>query len=284
MASERTTVQNQTYYTPISPPDAEFDAGVRSVQNPFLDTNALSEHRNSVSTNSSDHELSDLSNPRSHGLQKRQDASSNALDRALPTSYTLPAFSTKILKSTGTATRSFISFGWWGELVSLSLSVLFALTIVHMLRTIDNKPLSSWKYMEPNSLAAVFSTLLKILLLYPVTEGLGQLKWVHFEKPRRLNLIQALDDASRGPWGAVTLLWKAKGTALLASFGALVTIAILAFDPSTQRSIRLSTRLFVLRNETGSLMKTQSWLDAASVKSILQNDTTETVAVQGWGE
>lgn len=153
-----------------------------------------------------------------------------------------------------------------------------------MLRIIDNTPLSEWKYLEPNSLAAAYSTIIKACILYPVAQCIGQLKWIYFENPKKLSLLQRFDDASRGPWGAAVLLWKTKGTALVASIGALVTIAIVAFDFFTQRSISFTTRSSVLRNETGYLMNTHAWLDPSSMLPIMQNDSIVPVSVQGLGE
>jgi hypothetical protein len=86
-----------------------------------------------------------------------------------------------------------------------------------------------------NSLVAIFSTIAKSSLLFPLAECMGQLKWAYFEKPRSATYLQSFDSASRGPWGAVQLLWQVKGRAVLASVGAFVTVLLLAFEPFAQQ-------------------------------------------------
>ncbi|KAF2470249.1 uncharacterized protein BDR25DRAFT_343429 [Lindgomyces ingoldianus] len=273
MADERDKTWNQSDYVRISSRDIGWDTGGRSVPNPFIDTDSLNEHRSPTPAGDSHQELSDLTNRRSRSFPKAQDETTSAVDRDIPTIYSRKSNKIQIQWCT--------NFGWWGEVASLSLGIFSVVSILHMLSTIDNKPLSDWKYMEPNSLAAAYSTIIKASILYPVAQCIGQLKWIYFENPKQLSLLQTFDDASRSPWGAAVLLWKTKGTALVASTGALITITILAFDLFTQRSISFTTRSSVLRNETGYLTNTQAWLDPSSMLPIMQNDSIVPVSIQG---
>lgn len=68
--------------------------------------------------------------------------------------------------------------------------------------------------------------------------GLGQLKWAWYSRSRPLDDLSKFDLASRGPWGAVRLLWTLRGRHLVATVGALVTVAALAIDPLAQLLIR----------------------------------------------
>jgi hypothetical protein len=59
-----------------------------------------------------------------------------------------------------------------------------------------------------NTLLALFATLSKFAFI-PVVEGLGQRKWLWFlSKDRPLAQFEDFDDATRGPWGSLKLLFK----------------------------------------------------------------------------
>lgn len=155
-----------------------------------------------------------------------------------------------------------IRLGWWGEIGSILLGVICTVFIFAILVTMDGKPMSKWHLpIQPNSLIAVFSTLAKSSLLYPIAECIGQLKWTYFERPRPLDRMEVFDGATRGPWGSLIFLWKTKATMLLASLGALITVILLAFEPFAQQAVGFSTHLAPLNNITGSVTKTNAWSD-----------------------
>jgi len=89
---------------------------------------------------------------------------------------------------------------------------------------------------QPQHAISVFSTLSKSALLVAVAEGISQLKWIYFrERRHRLYDLQVFDEASRGPWGSLQLLWVLRLQAVVASVGAVITVASLAMDPFTQQ-------------------------------------------------
>ncbi|KAK7990910.1 hypothetical protein PG990_015190 [Apiospora arundinis] len=61
--------------------------------------------------------------------------------------------------------------------------------------------------------------------------------------------MDTFDVASRGPWGALTLLWHLKWEAKLASWASLITILALAMEPFTQQIISFRTRPVYLPGE-----------------------------------
>lgn len=128
-------------------------------------------------------------------------------------------------------------FGWWWETGSAFLTTACTMIIVTILFLMDGKPVTEWKFrfIQPNSAVAVFSTIAKSSLLFPLAECMGQLKWAYFETPRPVSRLEYFDAASRGPWGAAKLLWEIKGRALLASLGAIVTLLLLTFEPFAQQ-------------------------------------------------
>lgn len=161
-----------------------------------------------------------------------------------------------------TVLQRVIHFGWWWETGSAILAVVCTALIVAILFAMDGKSVNDWKIMiQPNSLVAVFSTIAKSSLLFPLAECMGQLKWAYFERPRKVSEMQIFDMASRGPWGSLQLLWTTKGRAMLASLGAVVTILMLAFEPFAQQVIVFSTRNHQYHNMTGSLSVSRKWVD-----------------------
>jgi hypothetical protein len=151
--------------------------------------------------------------------------------------------------------------GWWWEVGSLFLTITCMVLTTAIFMLMDNKPLRTWRLpIEPNALIAVFSTITKTTLLFPLSECIGQLKWGYFTQPRQLSKMHAFDIASRGPWGATLFLWETNGIAApLASIGAAVTILLLAFEPFMQQVIVFESRLAPLHNITAAISATKTW-------------------------
>lgn len=128
---------------------------------------------------------------------------------------------------------------WWQEVLGALFSLGCAVAIIAILFSTQEQPRSYWSFrISPNALVAIFSTLSKAALLMPVASCISQLKWVYFMKnPHPLADIQAYDDASRGPWGSLNLLWTTKGKRLMAAWGAFITILALGMEPFVQAII-----------------------------------------------
>lgn len=143
--------------------------------------------------------------------------------------------------------------GWWWEIGAIAVSFICMVLIVSILFTMDGKPLRTWKLpIQPNSLVAVFSTIAKSTLIVPVAECTGQLKCDYFhDRPRKVHHMKTFDGASRGPWGALVLLYRTRGSSALAAFASVVTILTLAFDPFTQQVIEVHSQDAVLLNTSG---------------------------------
>lgn len=156
--------------------------------------------------------------------------------------------------------------GWWGEIVSFALALCCTSLILVILIFIHDRPLDIWPLsIQPNSLVAIFSTITKSALSYPVAECLGQLKWHHFEKTRALGQMDVFDKASRGPWGAFRFIFDIKGGTRLASLGSLITVLMLGFEPFTQQVIRFSPRRVPVQSMSGSITKATSFKVAYTI-------------------
>ncbi|OTA55100.1 hypothetical protein K449DRAFT_438930 [Hypoxylon sp. EC38] len=133
--------------------------------------------------------------------------------------------------------------GWWlFEIIAWVVSAISLAVIIIVIAVTDEKPLPQWPMnITLNSFVSFMSTLMKAALVIPVTEGISQLKWVWFKKAESLDDIQTFDEASRGTWGSLKLLFKTKRLHL-AKLGAFITILLLGVDPFIQQVIVYPTR------------------------------------------
>jgi hypothetical protein len=99
---------------------------------------------------------------------------------------------------------------WEFAAAIFSLSTLAALFSV--LVSYDSKSLSSWNHVFGitfNNLITILSTLSRTALMVPVASCMSQLKWIHLVgAPVSLRNVQIFEDASRGPWGSLELIWR----------------------------------------------------------------------------
>jgi len=63
--------------------------------------------------------------------------------------------------------------------------------------------------------------------------------------------MQTFDEASRGPFGALMLLYKTKGRSIVAGFASTITILMLAFEPFTQQIIEVHAQEAAIFNASG---------------------------------
>jgi hypothetical protein len=158
-------------------------------------------------------------------------------------------------------------FVWIWQIASAIISIAGLAAIVVVLLEIDRNPrLASWTVspsskissiissnISPNTLIAIFAALSKAALLIVVADCIGQLKWIRFEeRPHLLKELEVYDEATRGPWGSLKLLFATKHTALLAGLGAFVTVISIAIDPFAQQIISNVTRTVVAQNGSAS--------------------------------
>lgn len=102
---------------------------------------------------------------------------------------------------------------WTWEVVALLLAVGAVASIIALLARYDGRPLPSWPYeITLNALIAVLTTIANAAMAFPLSSGLGQLKWERMKKGYApLADMEVLDEASRGAWGAVNMLRRLRG-------------------------------------------------------------------------
>jgi hypothetical protein len=145
--------------------------------------------------------------------------------------------------------------GWFARVVDTwlyeFLSILFSLAcmagVAATLIIYDQEAQPSFAYgVTLNAIISLLGTASKSSLIYVIGECMGQLKWVWFYKAeknrhQRLNHMQYFDGASRGPLGSLLLILRHRATSFV-SFGALLIIITLLFDPFMQQIIKYPLR------------------------------------------
>ncbi|PVH92607.1 hypothetical protein DM02DRAFT_635211 [Periconia macrospinosa] len=166
---------------------------------------------------------------------------------------------------------------WWVyELLSLFLSAAALIVMIILLSKLDRKPQPSWAVggnhcdtmpdsnqtvcrsvgISVNSVVAWLGAIVRVCLLVPLSNGLGQLKWNWFsEKERPLSDFTVFDSASRGVSGSIQLVWrlKAKHLATISALGIILSVALDPFIQNlvgyhTQPALDLSQTAYVSNN------------------------------------
>ncbi|KAB8256543.1 hypothetical protein BDV32DRAFT_153165 [Aspergillus pseudonomiae] len=130
---------------------------------------------------------------------------------------------------------------WFPETVAMIFSVACFVAIIALVKAFEGKPAPVFsRVVTLNAVVSVLGTASKCSLLYVVSQSISQWKWVLLKTERRqLRCIQTIDDASRGPWGSITLLTHERCSVLW--IGAAIMVFTLALDFSVQQIIRHST-------------------------------------------
>ena len=126
---------------------------------------------------------------------------------------------------------------WVLEYLSLVLSILSLIAIFAIVLHFDNKASKTWhSKLSLNAVLSILATVLKGVTLLATASALGQSKWAWYcRSARSLQDFQTFDSASRGPFGALFLLWQLPRSTL-ACLGSLIIIIGLASDASIQAS------------------------------------------------
>lgn len=127
---------------------------------------------------------------------------------------------------------------WLFECLSAAFSLACVCAMIVIFAVKQNKPLKNFQFLNItlNTAVATLSTMSRTALMVPIASCLSQLKWIYFwGSARCLREVQVFEDASRGPWGSVVLLYRLHFHTMLASLGSLLTILALAMGASSQQ-------------------------------------------------
>ncbi|KAG5661338.1 hypothetical protein KAF25_005460 [Fusarium avenaceum] len=136
-----------------------------------------------------------------------------------------------------TASVNHTLLSWWPEITWCVFAIGLLAALIGLLKAFDGQPAPEW--VSLNTVVAAISTICRAAMVVPVSEGLSQLKWNAFVRSQRpLNDLKTFDQASRGPFGSLLLLSKARGRLLgVSTVAALILISGLATSSLTQATI-----------------------------------------------
>jgi hypothetical protein len=126
---------------------------------------------------------------------------------------------------------------WLFEMSSWLISACSMIAIVVIYVRIKDQPMSS--HSASLTWTNVLGKIASAALIVPTSEALGQLKWNWFHDSKAMWDFEIFDKASRGPLGALMLLYRTKGRSL-AALGALLILLLLAIDTFFQQVTTLS--------------------------------------------
>ncbi|KAJ8117992.1 hypothetical protein OPT61_g922 [Boeremia exigua] len=148
----------------------------------------------------------------------------------------------------------FSIWDWVWEFGASLFSLACFAAVVGLLAASENDSLANWNFVfgvSLNTLIAILSTLSRTALMVPVASCISQLKWLHLVGASRPLLeVQVFEDASRGPWGSLMLIWKLHVRTKLATWGAIITILTLAMGPFAQQLLSYPSRRLITGNAT----------------------------------
>jgi hypothetical protein len=130
---------------------------------------------------------------------------------------------------------------WLFEILSWFISALCKAAIVAIYVNLKDKPISQSRSSMLLTMANVLGKVASAALIVPTSEALGQLKWNWFHDSKAMWDFEIFDKATRGPWGALMLLFRTRGRSL-AALGALLIVILLAIDTFFQQVIELPER------------------------------------------
>ncbi len=155
---------------------------------------------------------------------------------------------------------------WWWETSCCMIALSALLAIVATIHSYESKELPRWKFgLSINAIIAIWTAVLKAAAGLVVAEGISHLKWIVVLRPQNLSTFVAHDDASRGPLGALKLIFKNRywerefhATAFISSLGAAITVFILLLDPFSQQIIQTHKCRIEVTTENGTIPRTNA--------------------------
>ncbi|KAJ5479208.1 hypothetical protein N7530_004717 [Penicillium desertorum] len=157
---------------------------------------------------------------------------------------------------------------WWGwDILGLGLSLAILIAIIVILRVFDGKQQPSWRWISLNTLLSWLSTVGKGCIAFPLSAGLSQLKWVWFaQRKRPLSDLRVFDNASRGIYGSVELLWALR-MRHFAVLGAIAVLLAVGFEPFVQNLVHYSPDLIVDASQISRLANTTDYSSLGPLRS-----------------
>ncbi|EFY96509.1 DUF3176 domain protein [Metarhizium robertsii] len=131
---------------------------------------------------------------------------------------------------------------WMLEMACILLSFSTFILIVMVLSKFDQQSVPDWPLkVTLNTMLSFFVTLTKAGFMFPVSIAISRAQWSWFLQERPLYDFHVLDQASRGAWGSLVLLWHIRCSHFIA-LGAILMVVSTLTSPVTQLAINYAVR------------------------------------------
>ncbi|KAI0196911.1 hypothetical protein F4808DRAFT_439232 [Astrocystis sublimbata] len=152
-------------------------------------------------------------------------------------------------------------------LVFASPAIILATLYPH-----NGHPLPQWSFsISLNTLLSIYTLVMKASLSFIATSCIGQLQWGWFSKERPLFDLVRYDNAGRGAWGSVQLLFAHRLRQPLATLGASLLVLSIGIDPSIQQLIGTFDCSVVVNGQKTTILRT-SWFNNSDDNPIFYRD------------
>ena len=136
----------------------------------------------------------------------------------------------------------YISDSWWFEFLSWLAATVMLLALLIVFGKFDGKSLSDWhSKLTLNTIIAVLSQLVQMVLLVPIASSLSQLQWLWYRDRKPLKDISYFEDAGTGFVSSMVLLYKRRAS-LIVWLGVICMILQALFGPFAQQALSLPIR------------------------------------------
>ena len=156
--------------------------------------------------------------------------------------------------------REIVTKFWLWEVAACVFSLMSLASIVGVLIYEDGKQLDQWAWsIPPTAVVSFIGTMGKSSLVLVISQLLSQLKWLHFNSSntRSLQHLRIFDGGSRGPLGALSVLYNSKK--LLASIAACLMILTILVDPFVQLVFTFPSRLVEDGSQQAIFQRVYNW-------------------------
>lgn len=196
--------------------------------------------------------------PRSDSSQSAP--ASDLQDMSTTSTSQLPSPDEKTPKSPNVETRphenrSNVFKIWISELMSILLALLalgglLGLVIpYHGQKAVPNWPST----ITLNTIISILANFLKAGLIYATAEALSQQKWISFRSERQIHHMSLFDRASRGPTGALVLMFHKSTWSAMSILGAALVFLAVAIGPFAQQLLSFKSCQLQSRSAQASI-------------------------------
>ena len=152
----------------------------------------------------------------------------------------------------------YISDSWWFEFLSWLAATVILLALLILLSKFNKRSLSDWhSNLSLNTVIAVLSQLVQMILMVPIASSLSQLQWLWYRNRKPLKDISYFQDASTGLMSSLVLLYKRRAS-LIVWLGVICMVLQALFGAFAQQALSLPTRQISV-GENGTISRSLTY-------------------------